>query len=754
MNQGLLRSLEGFLIAALLFFIVVVTPSKGYGPRFPPFVLALGVTVAIFFVVQAKHLFFGGRGDESSLFDLLMVGVVTLYSCHLLFAFPGIPYSHDLNHYISTIAATKVKLFSWDGLSRWTHMFWCGIPLLRFYSPLLLLSSSILPLDPLQSIKTVLVAVRFASAYVVYFTSGKMLEDRRVGFWASICYVLSGYNLINSHVRGDLAELAALLFVPLAIYSLWKSTKANGLEEKKCWRCLSALFTGFTIVNHVPTGIILCVWMVFWMLWFLPKKTSLRRLALNSVRMLGILVLGVGLSLWFLLPAVLEREFVQMGVMSGMFPWWHTYTNHLVELPHLLTRSFRWDSSPWMPLYLGNVILALALLSLPLLSREKKSRQLLLFLLLTMIFSIFGASSAIRGVIQPLWQVNFTLVNLVRSIMDNVIIFPWRILQVYALSSSILAGYTIAKMASRFNIREKKGRYSGIIVSTLILTLILYDTSPFVGYVGGYTYPHVSPDTLEAIVWTQTQPGFFRIYLANYEGEDYYYVYASGVTPHTIGPGPRPDLRPIGSTKFVDKAIEELEHVRWLNRAGYLSVKYILIDRDDLSRWSQYIDRGRLSIAMEFQRMLVLENKMFRPYAEANMNLEDIGAPRVSGVEVVLDRLRGEEIELNIKGQLNQSCYVTIKENYYPDWRAMVDGEDVEVMTTRNGFIAIHVPSGTRKISLRFKTTAGDMVGIGLSSLSFLIVLTLVPKRIWYDRLIPIKRRVAGRNRKEEDTLK
>ena len=155
-----------------------ILAAKGYGPRFPPFDFALSTTVVIFFVVQAKHLIFGRRGDESSLFDLILVGVVTLYSCHLLFAFPGIPYSHDLNHYISTIAATKVKLSSWDGLSRWTHIFWCGIPLLRFYSPLLLLSSSILPLDPLQSVKTVLVAVRFASAYVVYFTSGKMLEDK------------------------------------------------------------------------------------------------------------------------------------------------------------------------------------------------------------------------------------------------------------------------------------------------------------------------------------------------------------------------------------------------------------------------------------------------------------------------------------------------------------------------------------------------------------------------------------------------
>jgi len=451
--------------------------------------------------------------------------------------------------------------------------------------------------------------------------------------------------------------------------------------------------------------------------------------------MLWVPLLGVGLSFWFLFPAVLEREFVQMGVMSVRFRWWHTYTIHLVEIGHLFTRSFRWDSSPWMPLYVGNVILALAVLSLPSVIRERKNLRVTLLLYLTTITCLIGTSTIMKDAIQLLWQVDFPTLSLLRSVMDNVIIFPWRILQIYALSSSILAGFVIAKMVGRFCITNKALRFKGIAVTALILSLILFDVSSYVGYVGGYTYPYIDSDTAEAASWLEQRSEVFRVYFANYEGEQCYFLYASGITIPTIT-GPRQDLRPVTSTRFVDKAIYELEYVRWLDRAGYLSVKYIVIERQDMLRWGRYVDRGKLSIAEEFQKVIILENKLFRPYVEANVNLEDIAAPPISGISLSLIQVKGEEIHVNIEGDATGVYYVTFKENYYPAWGATVDGEKVEIEKTRNGFMAVPVVPGSHKLVLRFEMTMNNVIGFGISLVSILIVFwILMPESLLANRL-------------------
>ncbi len=736
MDKAAIRFPKVLPLFVFLVIIAAITPSKGYGPLFPPVDWTLIVTIATFALIQAKAIDCCNRRLQLFL-DLLALGIVILYSCHLLILLPGIPYSHDLNHYISAAAATRSNFSEGNIFSQWTHLFWCGMPLSRFYSPIVLLSSALLlPFDPAQSVKIILVMVKFVTTYIVYFTTTVIFDDRETGFWASICYALSGYNLINMNVRGDLAELFALMFVPLSLYSLWQSTRKYNGKQRLRWQCLSAIFMGLTIVNHVPTGIILGVWMVFWIVWLTPDRVSFRKRFTSLIKMLWVPLLGVGLSFWFLLPAVLEREFVQMGVMSVRFRWWHSYTTHLVEMGHLFTRSFRWDSSPWMPLYVGNVILALAVLSLPSVFKERKSLRVALLLYLTTIACLIGASTIMKDVIQLLWQVDFPTLSLLRSVMDNVIIFPWRILQIYALSSSVLAGFIIAKMVGGFRAATDNAlRFKGIAVSALIFSLMLYDVSSYVGYVGGYTYPYIDSDTVEATDWLEQRSEVFRVYFANYEGEQYFYLYASGITIPAIT-GPRPDLRPVTSTSFVDKALYELEHVRWFNRAGYLSIKYIVIERQDMLRWSRDVDRGKLSIVKEFPKTIILENKLFRPYVEANVNLEDIAAPQIPDISLFLIQVKSEEIHVNIEGNATGVYYITFKENYYPAWGATVDGEKVEIKKTRNGFIAVPVVPGSHKVVLRFGMTMNNVIGFGISLVSILIVFwILMPESLLANRL-------------------
>ena len=75
-----------------------------------------------------------------------------------------------------------------------------------------------------------------------------------------------------------------------------------------------------------------------------------------------------------------------------------------------------------------------------------------------------------------------------------------------------------------------------------------------------------------------------------------------------------------------------------------------------------------------------------------------------------------------------QPGYLLVSENWYPDWRATVDGTPAQVLRGDYTFITVPVPAGAKQVALTFRSPAYAIgKAISLASLVLLAVIGLVP---------------------------
>jgi len=69
----------------------------------------------------------------------------------------------------------------------------------------------------------------------------------------------------------------------------------------------------------------------------------------------------------------------------------------------------------------------------------------------------------------------------------------------------------------------------------------------------------------------------------------------------------------------------------------------------------------------------------------------------------------------------SDDAYVVVSENWYPDWKATVDGNDVEVIRGNMTLITVPVSAGAEVVQLRFES-ADYKIGRLVTWLSLLLV--------------------------------
>ena len=73
-------------------------------------------------------------------------------------------------------------------------------------------------------------------------------------------------------------------------------------------------------------------------------------------------------------------------------------------------------------------------------------------------------------------------------------------------------------------------------------------------------------------------------------------------------------------------------------------------------------------------------------------------------------------------------AYVVVAENWYPDWKATVDGKDATVLRGQQTLITVPVPRGAREVKLWFTSASyGRGKGITLASLGVVVLWLFVP---------------------------
>lgn len=372
-----------------------------------------------------------------------------------------------------------------------------GYPLFNFYAPLAYYIGSLFyfsGFDALNATK-MMIGLAMASSAVAMYYLAKSFWGVPGAVLSGLLYAYAPYHALNLYVRGDVAELYAYTFIPLAflgLHQIFRTLSDNnkpvnhkninhlpqdgysGKTKKQIkqlnlwiWITQSALAFAAIIVSHnltalMTTPFLLAAIFIYTLLLIrkkLGKETGYLFLAA---------ILGIGLSAFYWLPALGEMQYTNVLSQVGGKA---DFRLHFVCFEQI------WDS-PWgfggsapgcldgMSFRLGklHILLSIAVLAIVVIQR-KKIKQLLpviLSIFIFLAFSIFLTTAYSRF----LWE----LVPVMKFIQ-----YPWRFLMLSAFFSSLLAGFMMTYLdreVSRHKLPVFTSVFSFILL--MVLTLFLY----------------------------------------------------------------------------------------------------------------------------------------------------------------------------------------------------------------------------------------------------------------------------------------
>lgn len=320
---------------------------------------------------------------------------------------------------------------------RWAPDFRYGEPIFNFYAPLPYYLGAVIHyfgFDFIWVAKLLFILSSILSSLAMYIFCRKLFLPNSA-ILATVLYTYAPYRAVDIYVRGALSEAWAFVFFPLIFYG------AISLAQKVSFKNISLLslfLAGLFLTHNVTTLMFLPFLGLFVIYLGLQQKTwKFIPVFLSSF------VLGLGLAAFFLLPALLERQFIQTKyLLVGYFD----FRAHFVAFFQFFSTFWGYGSSLWgrddgLSFQVGLVhwaILALAAL-LGLFQRNRKLLGLLLFLGLSFLLSIFLQHNKSAFIWEAIPTMAF-------------IQFPWRFLAISIFIVSITGGAVADCFKDRFKI--------------------------------------------------------------------------------------------------------------------------------------------------------------------------------------------------------------------------------------------------------------------------------------------------------------
>jgi hypothetical protein len=313
-----------------------------------------------------------------------------------------------------------------------------GYPIFNFYSPLPYYFGAvfiILGLDSLLATKIMFIFGIVMAGVFMYLLSREFWGEMG-GAIGGLFLVYAPYHAVQIYVRGAVGEFWALTFIPLfflGVYKIYKILNSKYHKDVYRWVLLGALGYAGVILSHNISAMILTLFLI-------PIVTLFSYLTVKKGNLFAIcyllfaIFLGLSLSAFFWLPAILEAKFVNVeSLIEG------TNDFHL----HFLCLGQLWDSS-WgyggsnsgcladgLSFKIGKIYILLTLVALILSglwwTKDKLRSRLVLFAICYLLFTIFLTLE----VSQPIWEA-FPPLAFAQ--------YPWRLLTFIILSASFLSG--------------------------------------------------------------------------------------------------------------------------------------------------------------------------------------------------------------------------------------------------------------------------------------------------------------------------
>jgi uncharacterized membrane protein len=309
-----------------------------------------------------------------------------------------------------------------------------GYPIFNFYDPLPYYIGGVIEfvgLNALLSTK-IMMALGIMLAGVSMYFLGKEFWGTSGGIFSALFYMYAPYHALDVYVRGDVAEFWAYAFVPLVFLGLWK------IQSQEKWRyvILSSISFALIIVSHNLIAMMVSPFLVLFSFYLIFK--SRKRKA--TIYFLSAFIIGVLLSAFYWLPAILEMQYTNVSSLLG---GGSNFREHFVCLSQLWTSPWGYggsakgcvDGLSFMigkyHIFLSSFLFIFTLLVVVLrkyfknLSREKLTILVLAFLgfLISIFFTL--------GISQPIWE-------LIRPMAF--LQYPWRFLLMIVFFASFISG--------------------------------------------------------------------------------------------------------------------------------------------------------------------------------------------------------------------------------------------------------------------------------------------------------------------------
>jgi hypothetical protein len=348
-------------------------------------------------------------------------------------------------------------------------------PVFNYYGPLSVYLAELFKMTGLGYIDSI--KATFGLAVIIAGCSMRLLAGdllpRPSAVAASLAYVFLPYLLLDIYVRGALAETLALALLPLLFWAVRRVALNPSLKYALA---VAVSLAGLVLVHNITALLSIPFVTAFWLL----SLTETPRLASRLTRATGFAMIGVGvglgLSAFYWLSAIFERELIQSERLYEKF---FDYHNHFQSLGKLIQTSFAYsydyDYFSGTLFRAGMVQIGLATLGLILalrLSAESRRNAAFWGIAMFVALSLLWTRSAL------LWE-SMPLVSFAQ--------FPWRYLSIVGISSSILIGHLAsvaygASLPPWENSRSKSGasvipaRGIGLAWLGLIAVLILFSS--------------------------------------------------------------------------------------------------------------------------------------------------------------------------------------------------------------------------------------------------------------------------------------
>lgn len=268
----------------------------------------------------------------------------------------------------------------------------------------------------------------------------------RAGVAAGVAYLFAPYLAYDVLYRANFAESLAFVWPPLVLWGLGQSHKeyiaGRSLNRRAAlFRLppaflLTSVFYAALILTHNVFALIVSPLFVGYVILLAWQNRSRRVVWLGG----GALLIGIMLSTYFWLPAIVERSWVHSDrlLVPPVFTW---YTN-FISLRELLVLPQPADPllinpSPVRGVGLLTVLLGLPGLGLALIHKQKNHTHLSAFFFTS---ALAGYGLMTLSASTPLWQ-------LIRPL--ELVQFPWRMLGPAALCAAILVGISVQALEER-----------------------------------------------------------------------------------------------------------------------------------------------------------------------------------------------------------------------------------------------------------------------------------------------------------------